>query len=141
MSRYVLGRAVAAGAPRTESITGAVPFRDGDVLDVPGGPRAIHMPGHTAGECMLYLEDRQVLLSGDAIVTLDLLRGADVAPRVPYRLVNDDDLAARRSIARLGELGTFSMLPGHGRPWRGTVEQVIEAADVARLRPVAGIGT
>lgn len=134
VSRWILGNAVGAGVPRTESITGAVPFRDGEMLDVPGRPRVIHMPGHTAGECMLFLEDRQVLISGDAVVTLNLLNGEQVAPRVPYRLVNDDDLLARRSIARLGELGTFTMLPGHGRPWHGTVDGIIEAAGVADLR-------
>jgi glyoxylase-like metal-dependent hydrolase (beta-lactamase superfamily II) len=138
VSRWILGTAIGAGVPRTESITGAIPFRDGEVLDVPGRPMMIHMPGHTAGECMLFLEDRQVLISGDAVITLNLLNGEHVPPRVPYRLVNDDDLLARRSIARLGELGTFTMLPGHGRPWKGTVEGIVEAAGVAELRADAG---
>ncbi len=131
--RRVLGGAVGAGAPRTESIVGAVPYRDGDVLSVPGRPRAIHVPGHTAGECMLYLEDRQVLLSGDAVITLDLLTGSHVPPRVPYRRLNANDLQARRSLARLGDLGGFTLLPGHGRPWQGDTAQMLRATGAEAL--------
>ena len=119
---------------RSESIVGATPYKADEVLNVPGRPRVIHVPGHTAGECMLHLEDRSVLFSGDAIVTLNLLTGENVAPRVPYRRVNDNDRLARYSVAMLEELGRFKMLPGHGRPWTGTVEEVAEAAQVANLR-------
>lgn len=126
--RSILINGVRHGATRTEDITGAVAFRDGEILDVPGRPRVIHVPGHTAGECMLHLESRSAVLSGDALVTLDLLTGEDVAPRVPYRHLNDDDALARRSVAALDELGVFTMLPGHGRPWRGTMGEAIEKA-------------
>lgn len=129
--RHILTKSVRLGVARTENITGATAFRDGDLLDVPGRPRVIHTPGHTAGECMLHLESRSVILSGDALVTLDLLTGEHVAPRVPFPGVNDDDARARRSVAALGEVGTFTMLPGHGRAWRGTMR---EAADAARMR-------
>lgn len=128
VARSILLNAVRAGVPATEDITGARPFRDGDVLDVPGRPRVIHVPGHTAGECMFHLADRGVLVSGDALVTLDLLTGEHVAPRVPYRYLNDDDARARRSVDRLDEIGRVLMLPGHGRPWRGTMAEAIAAA-------------
>ena len=32
-------------------------FEDGDVLDVPGRPRAVHTPGHTPGHCVFLFED------------------------------------------------------------------------------------
>lgn len=129
--RHVLLGAVRHGVARTEDVTGAVPFRDGDILDVPGRPRAIHVPGHTAGECMLHLEESSVVLSGDALVTLNLLTGEHVGPLVPYRSLNDDDRRARHSVAMLRELGRFTMLPGHGRPWQGTMREAIDAAGVA----------
>ena len=50
-------------------------------------------------------------------------------------ILTNDDLAARRSVALLGELGPFTMLPGHGKLWWGTMAEAIEAAGVARLRP------
>ena len=133
VQRCILLNALRHGVARTESIVGATGYRGGDILDVPGRPRLLHVPGHTAGECMLHLEDRSVVLSGDALVTLNLLTGEHVAPRVPYRRVNDDDAAARRSVAMLGELGPFTMLPGHGKSWRGTMAEAIEAAGVACL--------
>ena len=37
--------------------------------------RTIHVPGHTADGCALLLEDRGLLFSGDALVTLDVARG------------------------------------------------------------------
>lgn len=134
VDKSILLNAVQHGVARSENIEGAIAYKHGDVLEVPGRPRAIHVPGHTAGECMFHLEGRSVLFSGDALVTLNLLTGEHVAPRVPYRRVNDDDRLARYSIAMLEELGRFEMLPGHGRPWSGTVAEVLQAAQVAGLR-------
>ena len=134
MQKGILLNAVRNGVARSEDIIGAIPYKADEVLNVPGRPRVIHVPGHTAGECMLHLENRSVLFSGDAIVTLNLLTGEHVAPRVPYRRVNDNDRLARYSVAMLEELGRFKMLPGHGRPWTGTVGEVFEAAQVAALR-------
>lgn len=45
-------------------------FEDG-VLPVPGSPRVVFSPGHTLGHCALHLPDRDALIAGDAIVTLD----------------------------------------------------------------------
>lgn len=126
--RWILANGVGAGAFRTEDIEQVRPFRDGERLDIPGRPRAIHIPGHTAGECVFHLEDRGVLISGDALVTLNLLTGEHVAPRVPYRYLNDNDKQARRSIDRLRELGEVSMLPGHGKPWAGRTDAAIDQA-------------
>jgi glyoxylase-like metal-dependent hydrolase (beta-lactamase superfamily II) len=45
-------------------------YEDG-TLPVPGSPRVVFSPGHTHGHCALHLPDRDVLIAGDAIVTLD----------------------------------------------------------------------
>ena len=47
-------------------------FADEEVLDVPGRPRVIHTPGHTAGNAALSLADREVLIVGDTLATLSL---------------------------------------------------------------------
>lgn len=127
VSGWILANGIRHGAARTESIEGAIPFRDGACLDVPGRPRAIHVPGHTAGECMFHLERDGVLLSGDALVTMSLLTGREVPPSVPYRYLNHDDARAHRSVEALGELGRVTLLPGHGRPWTGTVAEAAAA--------------
>ena len=42
-------------------------FADGDVLDVGGGLRILHTPGHTPGHVALLHEDSGVLVTGDSI--------------------------------------------------------------------------
>src|ERR671933_1125433 len=63
-------------------------YRDG-ALDVPGSPRVIFSPGHTFGHCALHLPDRDVLLAGDAIVTLDPYTGR-TGPRLVARAATAD---------------------------------------------------
>src|SRR5919206_4745550 len=58
-------------------------FRDG-TLDVPGQPRVVPTPGHTLGHCALHLPDRDAVIAGDAIVTLDPYTGAR-GPRLVAR--------------------------------------------------------
>ena len=56
-------------------IINARTFGDGDVLDVPGRPRVLHAPGHTPGEVAFYLPERKVLISGDTLLTRNLMTG------------------------------------------------------------------
>src|SRR3712207_6893536 len=42
---------------------------DGETLAVAGSPRVVHTPGHTFGHCALHLPDRDVLITGDALIT------------------------------------------------------------------------
>ena len=125
----MLGRAIVNGVFTMPSITKTRIFNDGDVLDVPGRPHVLHVPGHTPGESAFYLPERKVLISGDTLVTLDLFSGRKGQPQLPHRLLNSDDKLARRSLDRMAELGEVTMLPGHGRPWSG---KMVEAIGIAR---------
>lgn len=49
-------------------------YSDG-VLPVPGSPTVIFTPGHTFGHCALHLSDRECVIAGDAIVTLNPYTG------------------------------------------------------------------
>jgi glyoxylase-like metal-dependent hydrolase (beta-lactamase superfamily II) len=49
---------------------------------VPGRPRVIHAPGHTAGNVALSLADRDVLIVGDTLGTLSFSRG-ESGPQLP----------------------------------------------------------
>lgn len=42
-------------------------LHDGDILDVLGGLRVIHVPGHTPGSIALYAETRRIMFFGDVI--------------------------------------------------------------------------
>ena len=89
-------------------------FADGELIDVPGRPRAIHVPGHSPGSAALHLPERDVVFIGDAFVTLDVLSGA-IGPRIsPF---NGDRAAAFASLVRLDEVHARLVLPGHGAPW------------------------
>ena len=47
---YML-RQLANGVTRTPAVAKLDELADGEVLDVPGCPRVVHAPGHTAGSC------------------------------------------------------------------------------------------
>lgn len=124
----MLGHATLNGVFSMPRITNAYTFRDGEVLDIPGRPQVIHVPGHTAGEVAFFLPESSVLLSGDTVITRNLMTGAHGSPQLASPILNDDDKQARRSISRLSELGSVTLLPGHGRPWRGAMIEAIANA-------------
>jgi glyoxylase-like metal-dependent hydrolase (beta-lactamase superfamily II) len=124
----IFGHATWNGIFSMPRLTKAYAFKDGDRLDVPGKPRVIHIPGHTLGEVVFYLPESGILLSGDTIITRDLMTGAEGQPRVPSSVLNGNNKEARRSIDRLSDLGLVTVLPGHGRPWKGSMSEVIEIA-------------
>jgi glyoxylase-like metal-dependent hydrolase (beta-lactamase superfamily II) len=102
-------------------------YTDGEVLDVPGRPRARHLPGHTSGHCALHLPDASVVFSGDALVTFDPYRRRS-GPRLLLKGVNQDNDQARASLDQLAELNAGVLLPGHGEPWRDGVAAAVAEA-------------
>ncbi len=124
----MIGRAVLAGLFTGARVSAARAFNDGDTLDVPGRPVVLHVPGHTPGEVAFFLPQRGVLLSGDTLVTRDLLSGRHGPPQVPDRALNHDDRTARRALDRFAELGRVTLLPGHGRMWQGTMAEAVAGA-------------
>jgi glyoxylase-like metal-dependent hydrolase (beta-lactamase superfamily II) len=106
-------------------------FDDGEVVDVPGRPRVLHLPGHTPGSCALVVEQRDLIFTGDALVTWDVYSGRR-GPRLLARASNEDSEEALSSLRRLRELSVSSVLPGHGPPWSAGV------AEAARLAAEAG---
>ncbi len=103
---------------------------DGETLDVPGSPRVIHAPGHTAGSCALFIEDRSLLFTGDTLVTLDMTRGR-TGPRVIRGPVTENAEEASESLALLAATNAEIVLPGHGQPW---LDGIGTAVDIARVR-------
>ena len=115
------------GVRSVEPVADAEPLADGDVLPVPGEPRVLFAPGHTAGSCALYVEGRDALLCGDVLATRNIFTGREGDPRL-LGSADDDHERARRSLARLEGLGTVTLLPGHGDPWRGDVDEAVDFA-------------
>ena len=101
-------------------------FTDG-ALAVPGAPQVVFTPGHTWGHCAFHLPDRDVLLTGDALVTLDPYTG-DRGPRLVARAATADLRQATESLDVLAATGARVVLTGHGEPWRDGVAAAVERA-------------
>jgi glyoxylase-like metal-dependent hydrolase (beta-lactamase superfamily II) len=121
---WILGR---AGAGRIVPVAEVSTFGDGQVLDVPGSPRIIAVPGHTDGSAALLLEDRKILFSGDAVVTLNPASGRR-GPQIQPSVFNRDSQQALRSLDNLAGLDADTVLTGHGEPWTGGVAEAIRLA-------------
>jgi glyoxylase-like metal-dependent hydrolase (beta-lactamase superfamily II) len=124
----VLGNATLNGVFALSHLSEVHAIEDGQLLDIPGRPRVIHTPGHTRGAVALFLEESKVLLSGDTLVTRNLLTGKDGLPQLTNDVLNHDLGDAKRSLLRLKELGDVMMLPGHGRSWTGNMAVAVEMA-------------
>jgi len=120
------------GGLRMPAITDYLTVGDGEILEVPGRPTVVHLPGHTKGSLGFVLADRGVCFSGDALVTWNLLTGR----RGPQLLAGgfmEDSRAGIESLSRLAMLNTHVLLPGHGEPWHGPIsEAVAHARSVGR---------
>lgn len=114
------------GGMRTRYLTAVVPVRDGDVLDLPGSPRIVALPGHSAGSVAIVVPSVDAVFVGDALTTRNVLTGIRGPQPAPF---TDDPDAARASHAKLASIDAAWVLPGHGAPWRlGTKELAAQLA-------------
>lgn len=118
------------GATKIIPIQEISAFSDGEVLDVPGSPRAVHAPGHTGGSAAILLEGRSVLLTGDVLCTHNAYTGRS-GPQIMPSGLNADTPQALASLANLDGIKADVLLPGHGEPWTGGVEEAIRRARAA----------
>ncbi|WP_135304799.1 MBL fold metallo-hydrolase [Haloarcula amylovorans] len=115
------------GVRSVESLADVEPLTDGDVLPVPGEPRVIFAPGHTAGSCALFVEDRNVLFCGDVLATRNIFTQQEGDPQL-LEPADDNHEEAKASLARLEGVGLVTLLPGHGNPWFGDIETALALA-------------
>lgn len=102
-------------------------FTVGDTLQVPGRPQVIATPGHTYGHVALHLPERDAVITGDALVTLDPYT-ALVGPRLAAGAATADGDQALASLDAIAETGAQHVLPGHGNPWGRGAARAAEAA-------------
>ncbi len=87
------------------------PFRidetiaDGDTLPVVGGLRAVHVPGHCAGQVALLWRGGRLLAGGDAFMNM-----LGLGDPIGF----EDEAEGRRSQRRLAELDFDAVAFGHG---------------------------
>lgn len=102
---------------------------DGDVLDLPGAPLIIGMPGHSPGSVAVHVPLVDAVFVGDALTTRHVLTGHDGAQPAPF---TDDPAGADASLDRLAEVSASWVLPGHGAPWHGSPADIAAAVRAAQ---------
>lgn len=120
--------AIRHGGLQPEHVTEVSTFSDGEAIDVPGNPIAIFTPGHTEGHCGLHLPDNGVLVTGDALITVDLWDPERRGPQMIRRQFNYDHDQAIQSLDRFTDLEADVIVPGHGEPWRGHPREAVAQA-------------
>jgi glyoxylase-like metal-dependent hydrolase (beta-lactamase superfamily II) len=107
-------------------VRAVIRYEDG-TLPVPGSPRVVFTPGHTLGHCALHLPDRDAVIAGDAIVTLDPYT-ARRGPRLVARAATADVERNLHALDALAATGARTVLTGHGEPWTEGAEAAVAAA-------------
>lgn len=118
------------GGAKPQRIADVVTFREGEELDVPGRPRVIHTPGHTAGSAVLHLADRSVAIVGDLLCTLNPLTGRRGPQPMPAAL-NRSTSQILDSLTRIEGLDVGTVYVGHGEPWTEGARSAVERARAA----------
>src|SRR5215469_5522539 len=111
------------GGLRTPKQDEVTTFGDGATLDVPGSPRVILTPGHTPGSAALHFASLGTLFVGDAFATYAVTTGARGPQVAPFTA---DAAQAVESLTRLDAISADQVLPGHGDPWTGGVQEAIQ---------------
>ncbi|WP_166240790.1 MBL fold metallo-hydrolase [Paenibacillus turpanensis] len=96
---------------------------DGSVPHLPAW-KWVHTPGHTPGHVSFFREQDRVLISGDAVITVNqesafdvLLQREEVSGPPAYFTTNW--AAAKQSARTIFELAPSVIYPGHGHPMSG----------------------
>jgi glyoxylase-like metal-dependent hydrolase (beta-lactamase superfamily II) len=113
---------VLRGGLRTPKLQEVSTFGDGATLDVPGSPRVILTPGHTPGSAALHVPSLGALFVGDAFATYAVTTGARGPQVAPFTA---DAAEAVASLPRLEAVAADLVLPGHGDPWTGGIQEAI----------------
>lgn len=121
---------IGRGALSLTSLAEVETFAEAEPLDLPGSPTPVYTPGHTSGHCSYHLPDRGVLITGDALVSMEIWTERVEARLMPEEF-NFDHTRALASLDRIEPLAADLILTGHGPPYRGSPAK---AASEARER-------
>lgn len=120
--------AVRKNGLRTRYVQEVQVVEDGDILDLPGSPVVVGMPGHSPGSIAVHVPTADAVFVGDALTTRHVLTGRDGAQPAPF---TDDTAQADDSLDRLAALGASWVLPGHGAPVNESPSAVAAAVRAA----------
>ncbi|TFD93388.1 MBL fold metallo-hydrolase [Cryobacterium lactosi] len=116
------------GGVRTTYLTETVDAHDGETLDLPGAPRIIGLPGHSAGSIAIHVPIADAVFVGDGLTTRHVLTGTTGPQPAPF---TDEPEQAIASLRALLPTGATWVLPGHGTPWNAGVAAAVAAVEEA----------
>jgi glyoxylase-like metal-dependent hydrolase (beta-lactamase superfamily II) len=116
-----------SGAFRAPRVLETSPLRPGAILDVPGRPHIVAVPGHTPGSIALHLTAPGAVLTGDALVTEDAIVGR-TGPSIVSAAFSRNTAQAAASLDALAVIDADLLLPGHGLPLRGAIRDAVDQA-------------
>ncbi|HEY0247738.1 MAG TPA: MBL fold metallo-hydrolase [Gryllotalpicola sp.] len=116
------------GGMRTTWLTEVVEISDGQTLDLPGSPRIIGLPGHSAGSIAVFVPEVDAVFVGDGLTTRHVLTGRRGPAPAPF---TDEPAEAIASLHTLVATGAKWVLPGHGAAWSGGIDAAVAAVENA----------
>jgi glyoxylase-like metal-dependent hydrolase (beta-lactamase superfamily II) len=123
-----IGYSLRKNGLRATHLKEVVEVADGDVLDLPGAPQIIGLPGHSPGSIAVFIPAVDAVFVGDGLTTRHVLTGVVGAQPAPF---TDDPEQALASLRVLVPTGAHWVLPGHGAPWTDGVEAAVAAVEAA----------
>jgi len=121
--RFV-GYSMRKGGLRTQHLREVHEIADGQVLDLPGAPEVIALPGHSPGSIAIHVPSVGAVFVGDGLTTGHVLTGRKGPQPAPF---TDDPETATASLTHLEGLQVDWVVPGHGAPWHGGVPALLAA--------------
>jgi glyoxylase-like metal-dependent hydrolase (beta-lactamase superfamily II) len=121
-----LGYSLRKNGLRPKYVAEVTEVHDGQVLDLPGSPVIIGMPGHSPGSVAVHVPVADAVFVGDALTTRHVLTGRRGPQPAPF---TDDPAEARASLSRLAPLPVSWVLPGHGAPWHASPAELVAAIE------------
>jgi glyoxylase-like metal-dependent hydrolase (beta-lactamase superfamily II) len=107
LTRILFELLIRRSSPQYPAATVEHLVNDGDVLPIAGGLKAIHTPGHSAGQLSFFWPHHGgVLFAADSCSNM---------PRLGYSVGYEDIALGRRTLARLAKLEFAVACFGHGK--------------------------
>lgn len=130
----MLAEALADSVFAQPPVPGARPFTGGEDLPVPVPLKALAVPGHSPGNCVLHQSASNLMFTGDTLMTRDPMFG-DEGP-VVFSEDPANDATCLANLALLAPYATAALLPAHGEPdaSSGALGKAITAARIPVLR-------
>ncbi|KRC51066.1 MBL fold metallo-hydrolase [Leifsonia sp. Root227] len=123
--------AIRKGGVRMPAVKEVVPVSDGEVLELPGAPVIIAMPGHSPGSVAIHVPAVRAVFVGDELTTRSVLTGEAGPQPAPF---TDDQAESSVSLEKLATLDVDFVIPGHGPAWTKGAPALVTAYREAEKR-------